>query len=242
MFEIQRMFKKKNLLYILLLVFSLFLFDVVMELLTGELNGVAQLKVGNLSQAICQFTILLMLPVFVNIFSDDYTNKSISFYSNNTISLRKVYIERMLGYCIFTVLVYFLAQCAFMCIFRIGFNKQTISVLLLNLLVVLVSINAIYFFSMFYKKKWISISYIIGLWIGAQVINSLNIPVISGYFFPVDSENVVARYVKGILGQSVVSSDKMQLLKVVLVCFIWIMLFLILGIIISSKRMKKNSI
>lgn len=242
LFELKKIYKKGHIFYIVILVLALLAFDCVMELLTGELGKDNDLKVSNLSQAICQFSVLLMIPVFSNVFSSEYKNKSISFYENNRVDLRNLYIVRSIVYNLSVVLVYSIAQCIFLIGFHIEFNRSVLEVLLLNLLVVLVSVNAILFFSMLCKRKWVVISYILGFWIGAQIINSLEIPYLSGYFFPVDSESVVACYINESMGLEVSHLSGSTFQMAAFTCFIWILVFAVAGIITSKKAIRKNSI
>lgn len=246
-FEIIRYIKKKHLLLSIISIFIIFVINFVFELGCGEINSSINLRLNNLSQAICQFSIISLLPILSDMFSYDYFNKNMIFYMQNDINLQHLYIVRVIVYNIMLLLLYILFLLIYFYKDISKINSTTLFIFTLDLFVVISCIDICAFCSMLFKKKSVCITIILIIWITSQIINSLNIPYISGNLLPIDNNNNVALYIKYLVFNKPIRYKNLinnipVKIHAIFICLVWSLIPFILGIIISKKRISENSV
>lgn len=229
----------------LLTVLALFLINFLFEFATNEVGSDTSSQLQNLSQAIIQFSIIALIPVMTDTFSSDYARKTSIFYFQNNFSPLRLYGARLLVYNAATLLLYLPPVFLYSYVVIDG-TSYTLNVIGLSMLCVLCSVNMILFFSMFFKEKWIGITLIIIFWLGAQIINAIDIPYISGFFFPVDGQSNVALYIRSLKGDSIQYFNTFSKLtgfeQALLTCIVWIVFPSGLGALVARSRMMKNAL
>lgn len=243
-FDFNRCKSKKHYWYIVFAILVTFIFNFIMEMVSNQFTAEWSLKLTNISQALTQMGILVLLPILSDTFSKDYQEKNIIFFKQNKISEKKLFLSKILVYDVVIFVVCFVL----MMIFQGGIFFSTndgVLVIFLDIMIVLASGNMIIFCSMFFEKRWMCMIAIILLWLSAYFINLSNLKFISGFFLPVDATNNVAFYIASLGGKEVSYTNFNPAIpieiQVTLCCFFWFTLPILLGWLLAENRMKKNA-
>ncbi|MGL4607915.1 MAG: hypothetical protein ACRCU3_10680 [Eubacteriaceae bacterium] len=243
-FDFNRCKSKKHYWYIVLAILATFLFNFIMEMVTNQFTAEWGLKLTNISQALTQIGILVLLPILSDTFSKDYQERNIVFFEQNKISGKKLYLSKIFVYDV----VIFVSCFALMMLFQGGIfisSSDGALVIFLDIMIVLASGNMIIFCSMFFKKRWMCMMTVILLWLSAYFINLSNLKFISGFFLPVDATNNVAFYIASLGGKEVNYANYNPAIpieiQVILCCVFWFALPILLGCLLAENRIKKNA-
>lgn len=186
-------------------------------------------------QAVSQLMPLVFAPVIGNYFTKDYENKTLFFYRNQGISVRRYFFIRLGVFILVGSMIGF-AVCASYLLFRKIDVLMTFSVSFVIILAYIYTVLLISLLAICSKRRMFTIIGAIAGTIVISLINIMPIPYLKGNWFLLDFNSHVADDMETIIETAKI----VDMYKVLIPFIVWISVVILMEIFIISFQVKRK--
>lgn len=186
-------------------------------------------------QAVSQLMPLVFAPVIGNYFTKDYENKTLFFYRNQGISVRRYFFIRLGVFILVGSMIGF-AVCASYLLFRKIDVLMTFSVSFVIILAYIYTVLLISLLAICSKRRMFTIIGAIAGTIVISLINIMPIPYLKGNWFLLDFNSHVADDMETIIETAKI----VDMYKVLIPFIVWISVVILMEIFIINFQVKRK--
>ncbi|MFX0549370.1 hypothetical protein ACOAKC_08535 [Hathewaya histolytica] len=249
-FEFLRFFKGRKLIFSFISIILILLTNTVLEISLTGINNSNNIRLMHLYSSFSQFFCFAFAPIIGYSIASDFEKNTIVFYSQNGISLLKVFISKFFVYSISIILLLI----STISIYNIIFKFELYSLIIVSIHIILNMLYCIcvgFLLSLLFKKSSTTTIAMILFYFLAAIINVIPIPFVKGFLTIIDNNSFTEHFISSFLNvgskslnfkETITITNSNTLMSIGL-CILWILIIFIISIFIVVKEdYKRNNL